>query len=85
MAAKRCAIIGIKAAEMKERQRLSVDEVALSVVIQLAAVQIPVGDVVLGLPHDRVVGQKARGEVKPALIDEVAIRRIDAAVAKQTV
>ena len=41
MAAKRCAIIGIKAAEMKERQRLSVDEVALSVVIQLAAEDAP--------------------------------------------
>ena len=78
-------IVGVEAAEVKERKRLAVNGVALSIVAQLAAVEVPVGDVVLRVAHDRVVADKAGGEIEPALIDEVPVHGIDATVAAQAI
>ena len=74
---------GLKAAVVKEAERATIDEVAPAVASELAVVKIPVGDVVLGVAHDRVVIKEARHDIEPALVDEVAAWRIEAAATNQ--
>ena len=81
MAAEDERVGGIKAAEVEERQRAPVHRVAAVAALKAAVVQIPVGDVVLGVTHDRQVGDEAGRQIEPALVDEVAPHGIDPAVA----
>ena len=60
----------IEAAEVKERKLAAIDQVAVAVPFEPAAVQVPVGDVVLGLANDREVAQEAGHQVEPPLVDE---------------
>ena len=55
----------------------------MPVALQASAVQVPVRDVVFRLAHNGELREKPRDQVKPALVDEVAPDRIDAAVFDQ--
>jgi hypothetical protein len=52
-------------------------------VFEVTAVQVPVGDVVLRVAHDRTIGYEPRREIEPALVDEEALQRIDSAVVQE--
>ena len=85
VAAEREWMLGIEAAEVKERQRPAVDHIAPAAVLEPPAVQVPVGHVVLGISNDRQIGQEARRQVEPTLVHEVAPHGVHAAVAPQPV
>ena len=59
----------VVAAEVEEPERVTVDVVAVAIVSDGAAVEIPVGDVVAGL-LENVVFEQARHKVDPPLVRE---------------
>ena len=76
MLAEQPGLARVEAAEVEEPERHTVDEIAVAVAEHLAAVQIPVGDVVAGILEDVVIEER-RHEVHPPLIGEHHLRDVD--------
>ena len=70
----------VKSTEVKELQRLAVDEVPCLLPGEIARVQVPIRNVVRRVLEDDVI-EEGRNEVNPSLIGKHHARRIDACLA----
>ncbi len=72
--------LGIEPAEVEKTEGPAVDGVSGRPLLNVAVAQVPVGDVVTGVPVDRHAFEQAGRQIHPALVHEKPAARIDPAL-----